>query len=171
MERIIARATSRARADAVPEFANEKIKTKALDMINGETLSRKNPTTGEKEFLLFRGPSEYDAASMAEGKLNFKAPSSWTTRPDTARGYAMNHSAQYDADPIAAWVPESKIKNFLPANFAKEADAPAHSEVILSPIEAAYDTFQFKSNGNFIKKPFNETIGGLYGNPKKGLKP
>jgi len=160
------RAASRSHATAVPIFADDTIKNKAKEMMSEETVTRINPTTQEKEYLLFRGPSEKDITNhMKDGKFISQQASSWTTRPDTASGYANSHSANLEGTPIAAWVPESKVKNFLPANFEKASDVPAHSEVIVDSVNLPFDTF---SNHRIDKKmPFDQSIGKLFGNPKK----
>jgi hypothetical protein len=59
-------------------------------------MTRRNPESGEREFLLYRG-----------GHLK-RPVTSWSTHHNTARGFVGVGS-----DIKAAWIPESKVRNFL----------------------------------------------------------
>jgi ADP-ribose pyrophosphatase YjhB (NUDIX family)/predicted GNAT family acetyltransferase len=92
---------------------------RATNKLMSRTKWRKNPETSEREFLLHRQMSikEHDK-SISGGKITHGKTTSWT--PDPARveegiykpGDAA--SARDYGRRVSAWIPESKIKSYIP---------------------------------------------------------
>jgi hypothetical protein len=102
---------------------NPHAKQRALLKLASYTKTRKNPSTGEREFLLHRGVLGHEHDYVTEGdNYSYNAQrSSWTPRYDKARsftttsGHSSNENMEYPEEEsrpgqvISAWIPESKI--------------------------------------------------------------
>ncbi len=106
--------------DDIPEMAPEA-KMRGMHKLHALTSVRKNPKSGEREFLLHRGMShneheQHVAAHVLPSRFVGTAMSSWTTNPKVAQDFAdpssSNNNLPIDAPAghtISAWVPESAI--------------------------------------------------------------
>jgi 8-oxo-dGTP pyrophosphatase MutT (NUDIX family) len=97
------------RWDAMPATGLHR----ALHKLHGLTHARRNPETGEREFLLHRGMSHEERAATIDpqGKsVHHKEASSWTPHYKVAKqfgydGYGVNGGNNV----ISAWIPEKRI--------------------------------------------------------------
>lgn len=95
------------------------IRMRALNKLANHTASRRNPTTGEREFLLHRGMSAIEHNGHVSGELP-PTHSSWTPSHDQARQFANDYSdddgmGTKNPEPghlASAWIPEKHIHNF-----------------------------------------------------------
>jgi hypothetical protein len=106
---------------------------RALHKLSSMTQVRKNPHSGEREFLLHRGmsPDEH-ITSVSGGRVSSHVRTSWTPDHDTAktftRGQTVNafapKSAQHQWDTghlVSAWIPESQIHH-MPMMYGSKPD-------------------------------------------------
>lgn len=99
--------------EAIPELpANAH--QRALQRLHGLTEARRNPQTGEREFMLHRGMALKEFKGIKGGYANYKGMTSWTPHHDMAEylGEKFSPDGQYRV--VSAWVPESKIHSILP---------------------------------------------------------
>jgi 8-oxo-dGTP pyrophosphatase MutT (NUDIX family) len=104
---------------ALPSM-EEPARTRALHTLSAATHTRRDPASGERQFLLHRGvsPAEHEhviAAGGAPGVINHPDSfSSWTPRWTTARNFANQYEEThgrggFSSNVLSAWVPESAI--------------------------------------------------------------
>lgn len=74
-------------------------RTRALQKLHTQTRSRRNPGTGEREFLLHRATGPGDSLSTI---------TSWTTQPETAKSFVRG-----DRKLESRWIPEGHIHHVL----------------------------------------------------------
>ncbi len=89
------------RRNALPPMPPEA-HARALHKLHGMTETRRNPTTGEREFLLHRGFRSWEQRRIQGGAFASAAKTSWS--PD----YKVAH-AHGRGSVVSAWVPESKV--------------------------------------------------------------
>lgn len=99
----------------------EHIKQRALLRLSGKTQVRRNPETGEREFLLHRGVLSGSRIDPSKKEYSLDSRTSWTWDPKIARKFTSTegHSDQgqkfFDEKRekkghlVSAWIPESKI--------------------------------------------------------------
>ena len=134
-------------------------KKRALHRLHGKTPARRNPRTGEREFLLHRGVSAEEAAgSIKDNEVQHRDRSSWTIRPqiavDFARDPYFSNSMERPEEPdealnpggiISAWIPESKIVH-VPRQYGNvrgigENDYALEHEIIVDPHQSQLHKF------------------------------
>ena len=119
-------------------------RTRALHKLHAKTVVRKNPTTGEREFLLHRamGQQEFRQSfkKSPDSKQRFiehNTPTSWTPTP-SGLSELMNEGDENYQGMASAWIPESKIKH-VPKQLGNFHDSPMKNkyanehEVIIAP--------------------------------------
>lgn len=97
-------------------------RSRALMKLGADTKVRRNPQTGEREFLLHRGVGPEEKAKVAPGKMiTHQSNSSWTPKYDKALDFAHQYiREEHPGLPtslesrkehvLSAWFPESNIK-------------------------------------------------------------
>lgn len=125
-------------------FGQAKLRT--FNKLSNKTDSRKNPKTGEREFLLHRQLSENEYNKFVNNYiyLNDKSHSSWTPAEKILQ-VGIHPKSQFEPDSykkynhiISAWIPESEIKTFLPQyggliNKKPDWSTKREQEVIVKP--------------------------------------
>lgn len=129
----------------LPE-AEGNLRTKMLedmtsDMQPGvkESHSRINPSTGKKEFFLYRAKRPYD--DRHNSKLT-----SWTIHPNFAKywsGIMSNIDGYKPVHIVGAWIPDDMIHSYMPTVSRTEAGAELSSDNLNS----------VKDEGEVIVKP------------------
>jgi 8-oxo-dGTP pyrophosphatase MutT (NUDIX family) len=133
-------------------------RSRALLKLHARTQVRKNPKSGEKEFLLHRGMNsmEHDSILSAGGTSD---KTSWTPDLKIAQSFADDYS---DTDPemiadyekeygkklspnfpkvVSAWIPEKQIHNFPVYNLRNASDvATNEQEIIVHPHSLNFHT-------------------------------
>jgi hypothetical protein len=119
---------------------------RALHKLHSLTKVRKNPTTGEREFLLHRSMSNEELDSHKKGKVSNKT--SWS--PYKATGFEDNgDNYGYDTK-VSAWIPESHIHHIPIAVADRTKRTPMHEmmekehEVIVNPHQMQLTPFEDK---------------------------
>lgn len=113
-------------------------KLRATNKLVSRTQSRKNPSSGEREFLLHRQMSEKElSSSIKNGKMNYSSKTSWTPSKEklmqTAGGIYGEPHADYN-HLVSAWVPESAISTYIPQlGRHASADLGSNKEQRLGP--------------------------------------
>jgi 8-oxo-dGTP pyrophosphatase MutT (NUDIX family)/GNAT superfamily N-acetyltransferase len=106
------------------ETMDPHARKRALHRLHSLTETRKNPLSGEIEYLLHRGMStkEHDRYLKVGNKIDHDSRSSWTPRLTTAVGFAEDaqniKSRTGGGKLVSAWVPESKIAH-VPMMYGK----------------------------------------------------
>lgn len=132
---------------AKPDYRNiltpmhPNAKARVLQKLGSRTLVRKNPNTGMREFLLYRGMSDKErAVSLVGGHINHLENSSWTPSLNIATGFE-NPDSQNDwikgshkekRKPVGAWIPESHILH-TPNMYLPDSRHKKEEEVIVAP--------------------------------------
>lgn len=121
-------------------------KMRALNKLGKQTKVRKNPKTGEREFLLHRAASIAEASSVINNdKISHKNRSSWTpdydaaehlSSPDVQREFGQKGRTSI----LSAWIPESKIVH-VPYIYGGSESLKSEYEIIVDPHES--DRAQF----------------------------
>ena len=123
-----------------------------LNKLSGRTQSRKNLQTGEREFLLHRQLSQRELDKYRKDNVysNHETHSSWTPfRSSITESHGIYSKAEGEEQKynhiLSAWIPESKIKSYIPqygnianaASYRKLGPANGHiareQEVIVRP--------------------------------------
>lgn len=110
------------------------VRARALHRLSGLTEVRKNPLTGEREFLLHRGmsPKEH-SESISRGHVDHDHRTSWTPDRSKAKEFTVQSmiSEAGEGSPgpgkgqvVSAWIPEGKIVH-MPMMYGKIGDAGA----------------------------------------------
>ena len=136
-------------------------KLRAMHRLHGMVQTRRNPGTGEREFLLHRGASKEEAGNSIVGnQAKYSERSSWTADPLTAQEfgahpYWSNPDAEGEADEplqpggvITAWIPESKVAH-IPRHYGDirnerrlgENNYSKEHEVIVEPHQFEVHSF------------------------------
>lgn len=122
-------------------YMQENPRKRALHKLAARTATRKNPQTGEREYLLHRGMEQKEYEHILHhakpGYVNHPEDvSSWTSSPHIARGFSMDyHSNDWVKDPVtghkvrqnvpgkvvSAWVPEKHI-SMVPRQYGRISD-------------------------------------------------
>ncbi len=93
--------------NAIPRLTGAG-RERALHKLHGKTEARRNPTTGEREFLLHRGVGNADKLQIENGVVSHKGVGSWTFDPETAQSFGKRRKGT-----VSAWIPESAIHHVL----------------------------------------------------------
>lgn len=106
--------------------ATGKLRNDMINHLGKESESRIHPTTGEKEYKVFRG------AHMADDSHNDQV-TSWSTSPS----FAHEWSQHVDGSPkvMQAWVPEKHIHSYLPYIQEKHGHEKNEGEMLVHPHE------------------------------------
>lgn len=83
-------------------------KLRALNKLSAQTLTRKHPETGERQFLLFRGIGPDEAHTVGDHHIENDQRSSWTPKKAMADVFSSEKDHD-DARTIGAWINESDI--------------------------------------------------------------
>lgn len=137
---------AREQRSALPEIkGNERIR--ALHKLSAQTKTRRNPTTGEREFLLHRGASGDELKSWVKhGYVLHDKHTSWTPHLGTAQHFSMHYSKPFPdsmtdeghkENVVSAWIPESAVHH-IPMQFGtihgRGPNRFAHEyEVVIKP--------------------------------------
>lgn len=142
------------------------------------TKSRRNPLTGEREFLLHRGVHDQELADAHESGAGYSGASSWTPHFSTALKFSRDYnrdswpiyeselpdeSGRFKAKPHpeiikrvkSAWIPESKIA-LVPNQFALGVAHSDEHEVIVKPFRpqhASLDEIKHLVDSASYQKP------------------
>lgn len=93
----------------IPRFEGA-IRHRMLNKLSSATLVRKNPESGKREFLLYRGASPSEMRSARDKHyVQHESPSSWTPHRSQAESFASTYSNEENKKPLAAWISESDI--------------------------------------------------------------
>jgi RimJ/RimL family protein N-acetyltransferase len=154
-----------------------QLRMRALHRLHRYTRSRRNPQTGEREYLLHRGASaEEKGGVVGNGTATTTATSSWTPSFGVAGRFTHKYAGKEGEPfrmedpnhmPISAWIPESKIHH-MPKFAGSLWGGPgknhlAHeNEVIVQP-----HSFQLASEQDLapIRHAFQNTTRAQYGLP------
>ncbi len=114
-------------------------KARAIHRLSSETEMRRDPETGERQFLLHRGPGheEHAAATKDMDWVQHDRPSSWTPHYTTARNWAADYQKEghktlpmkqrlkpvEGAKVLSAWIPESSIEH-VPLQYGRVSENP-----------------------------------------------
>lgn len=93
--------------NAIPRLTGAG-RERALHKLHGKTEARRNPTTGEREFLLHRGVGNTDKLQIDNGVVSHKGMGSWTFDPEIAQSFGKRRKGT-----VSAWIPESAIHHVL----------------------------------------------------------
>lgn len=93
--------------NAIPRLTGAG-RERALHKLHGKTEARRNPTTGEREFLLHRGVGNTDKLQINNGVVSHKGMGSWTFDPEIAQSFGKRRKGT-----VSAWIPESAIHHVL----------------------------------------------------------
>lgn len=117
------------------------LRMRALHRLHARTQTRRNPHTGEREFLLHRGMSNKELRRWNNGAVAPYDKTSWTPDPDIAEGFARQYGDDYDEDHnlVTSWVPESAI-HAIPRHTGSGKKGPHYWE---SEYEVLVKPFQF----------------------------
>lgn len=130
----------------VPEMKGPS-KDRAVHSLFGKTPHRRNPTSGDLEFLMHRGMSKREAEDNVSDKGYRSAEtSSWSIHPEVAHTFASDYRESYDEDKhlISAWVPAAAIRN-IPMQLAHPDQAAdtdhldIEGEVIVNPHDTHFE--------------------------------
>lgn len=86
---------------------------RAMQKLSNQTISRRHPETGERQFLMFRGvgPDEMKS-SLGQHHIEHNEHSSWTPKKSIASGFKTDYSGADKSEKgktLAAWINESDI--------------------------------------------------------------
>lgn len=150
-------------------------KKRGMHKLHSKTSVRKNPKTGEREFLLHRGMGHHEVMGAYD-----KMRTSWTPNYKVARMFAEDHNAGYESEVragikgsetkkakiVSAWIPERHIHHILPAIGEEgigEGYEPSHAlssehEVIVNPHNFNQANPNYVESLNNNKKNINQRI-------------
>ena len=96
---------------AIPKM-EDNARFRAMQKLSNQTVSRRHPETGERQFLMFRGvgPDEMKS-SLGQHHIQHNKHSSWTPKKSIASGFRSDYSGAdgEEGKTLAAWVNESDI--------------------------------------------------------------
>lgn len=81
---------------------------RALNKLSAQTLTRKHPETGERQFLLFRGIGPDEMHTVGEHHIENDQKSSWTPKKGMADVFA-SEKQDGEGRTVGAWINESDI--------------------------------------------------------------
>jgi len=94
----------------VPSFSGPA-KNRSLLKLHGKTQSRRNPNTGDVEYLLHRGYGKGGEESLwhkhDDKQSDIPQRTSWTPHKEIAESFSRQHRGQT----VSAWIPQNKIVN------------------------------------------------------------
>ncbi len=116
--------------EEIPYMAPE-VRKRALHKLTAKTKSRKNPETGDLEFLLHRGMSGKEKKKVVfADEVSHPVRSSWTSDYDLAHHFATE-AYGYSRGPVSAWIPAKHIVS-IPNQYGNTPDthlATSHPEL------------------------------------------
>lgn len=99
------------------EESTPEIKARSLQKLMGKTQVRRNPKSGEREFLLHRGHSiDEDRSTDSNYYKPYAGITSWSTDPAIANSFVSRGQEIFErpSKMTSAWIPESKIGLYIP---------------------------------------------------------
>lgn len=89
------------------------MRQRALSRITAKTVTRKNPQSGENEYLMHRGmgPQEHSEA-VKDNKYHTWRRSSWSLDPLIAESFPKELGENQQRKIVSAWIPESSIVHY-----------------------------------------------------------
>lgn len=133
--------TQSARTDLgeILEHMPEEVRRAKLHKLTAKAKTRRNPETGEPEFLLYRGIGSTEKAMTERAKKTVPDYTSFTPWPHVARTFAVPAA-------IESWIPESRIAG-VPKEFGRYFDRFDH------PNTKGQGKNQYSSEYEVIVKP------------------
>ena len=150
-----------------PEGREKNALNRGLHKLHGLTQARKNPNTGEREFLLHRGVDTEEAGKIKSGKL-LENRTSWTPDFSVADSFANDYADSFtddyktgiDKKTFSAWIPEKHIahipntigqaKSYRRPRSGKEIKSNALShehEVVVNPHQFQLTPYTHEEEG------------------------
>lgn len=152
------------------------VRFRAINRLFAQTQHRRNPNTGDLEFLLHRGMSVVEHGAHHAGKIDKKT--SWSTRPDIAHNFAVDYSDdEYDQDGsvVSAWIPAKQMHHFafMEGHDPDVREMRDEGEVIVNPhniydnIHAEGSHFDRREEVRYKEKGPLKSVFDQYKNSKK----
>lgn len=150
------------------KFPNKNAKNRALQKLHNKTEARRNPQTGEREFLLHRAHStERDRA----GSFPFNYDhSSWTYDRGIARDMSKDWHQDSDVvrdNLISAWIPDSKISYMV--DMARPNINSNEGEVIVHNPKKSLHLDPKQSPFEVAGSIYDKEKTGIWGESKKPI--
>jgi hypothetical protein len=99
----------------IPEMTGP-MRARGLQKLHAHTETRRNPTSGEREFLLHRGMREEEHGAHVSGSaISYPGINSWSAKHSVAENFGRESDwptkdgYKPENQLVSAWIPESKI--------------------------------------------------------------